>query len=163
MKLKKEILFFILLIFVLFSSSASAEIIVGQTNTVYNLGDQFTLAVELIPSGDTSDFFTIALICPDREVELYRVPYELKAGTRQQITISSTFGKFLTGDAVGQCFIINIIQDSGGSRTVTWFSTIKWAGGSAPTLTTTANKIDTLGFIVSSAGNYYGYVVGANL
>lgn len=69
----------------------------------------------------------------------------------------------LSNEGVGQCFIINIIQDSGGSRTVTWFTTIKWAGGSAPTLTTTANKIDTLGFIVSSGGNYYGYVVGQNI
>lgn len=69
----------------------------------------------------------------------------------------------LSNEGVGQCFIINIIQDSVGSRTVTWFTTIKWAGGSAPTLTTTANKIDTLGFIVSSSGNYYGYVVGQNL
>lgn len=69
----------------------------------------------------------------------------------------------LSNEGVGQCFVINIIQDGTGSRTVTWFTTIKWAGGSAPTLTTTASKIDTFGFIVASAGNYYGYVVGQNL
>lgn len=69
----------------------------------------------------------------------------------------------LSNEQVGQCFIINILQDGTGSRTVTWFTTIKWAGGSAPTLTTTASKIDTLGFIVTSAGNYQGYIVGQNL
>jgi hypothetical protein len=69
----------------------------------------------------------------------------------------------LSNEAVGQCFVIDIIQDATGSRTVTWFTTIKWAGGVAPTLTTTANKIDTFGFIVTSAGNYQGYVVGQNL
>lgn len=69
----------------------------------------------------------------------------------------------LSNEAVGQCFMINILQDGTGSRTVTWFTTIKWAGGSAPTLTTTASKIDTLGFIVTSAGNYQGYVVGQNI
>lgn len=69
----------------------------------------------------------------------------------------------LSNTKVGQKFIVEIIQDSVGSRTVTWFSTIKWAGGSAPTLTTTANKKDTVGFVVTSVGNYDGYVIGQNV
>lgn len=69
----------------------------------------------------------------------------------------------LSNESVGQCFIVNIVQDGGGSRTVTWFSTIKWAGGGAPTLTTTGGKIDSIGFIVTSAGNYQAYVVGQNI
>ena len=32
---------------------------------------------------------------------------------------------------------LKLVQDGTGSRTVTW-PTIKWAGGAAPTLTTTA-------------------------
>lgn len=59
--------------------------------------------------------------------------------------------------------ILDLIQDGTGSRTVTWFTTIKWAGGSAPTLTTTANKIDTVGILCTSAGNYQGYIVGQNI
>ncbi len=69
----------------------------------------------------------------------------------------------LSNESVGQAFVVNIIQDGSGSRLVTWFSTIRWAGGAAPTLTTTLNKIDTFGFIVVSSGNYYGYTVGQNL
>lgn len=69
----------------------------------------------------------------------------------------------ISNEAVGQCFLIEITQDSVGSRTVTWFATIRWAGGVAPTLTTTGNKRDTFGFIVTSAGNYDGFVVGQNL
>ncbi len=34
-------------------------------------------------------------------------------------------------------FILKLVQDSGGSRTVTWPGTVKWPGGTAPTLTTT--------------------------
>lgn len=64
---------------------------------------------------------------------------------------------------VGQKFLVSLTQDSGGSRTVTWFTTIKWAGGAAPTLTTTANKRDTLGFIVTGSGTYDAFVVGQNL
>lgn len=69
----------------------------------------------------------------------------------------------LSNDTNAQKFIVSITQDSGGSRTVTWFTTIKWAGGSAPTLTTTANKRDTFGFIRSGSGTYDGFVVGQNV
>src|SRR5437588_716487 len=64
---------------------------------------------------------------------------------------------------VGQVFIVEILQDGTGGRTVSWFSTIKWAGGSAPVLTTTGGKKDTFGFRVTSAGNYDGYVIGQNV
>lgn len=69
----------------------------------------------------------------------------------------------LSNEQVGQKFIVAITQDGTGSRTVTWFSTIKWAGGAAPTLTTTASKRDILGFIVTGSGTYDGVVVGQNI
>jgi hypothetical protein len=69
----------------------------------------------------------------------------------------------ISNETNGQCFIIEITQDGTGSRTVTWFSTIKWAGGSAPTLTTTANKRDTFGFRVTGTDTYDGFVVGQNI
>lgn len=69
----------------------------------------------------------------------------------------------LSGTRPGQCFILRILQDSVGSRTVTWFTTIRWAGGTAPTLTTTANKADTFGFEITGTGTYDGFVVGQNL
>lgn len=69
----------------------------------------------------------------------------------------------LSGGVAGQCFVVRITQDSGGSRTVSWFTTIKWAGGTTPTLTTTANKADEFGFITTSAGNYDGFIIGQNI
>lgn len=69
----------------------------------------------------------------------------------------------ISNETVGQYFIIEILQDGTGSRTVTWFTTIKWAGGAAPTLTTTASKRDTFGFRVTGADTYDGFVVGANV
>ena len=53
----------------------------------------------------------------------------------------------------GQIYAIMVIQDGTGSRTVTWPSTVKWAGGSAPTLTTTASRTDVIYFIYDGA--YY--------
>lgn len=69
----------------------------------------------------------------------------------------------LSNGTAGQCFIIRILQDAGGSRTVTWFTTIRWAGGVAPTLTTTASKADTLGFEITGLNTYDGFVVGQNI
>jgi hypothetical protein len=69
----------------------------------------------------------------------------------------------LTHVKVGQSFIVRILQDGVGSRTVTWFETIKWAGGAAPALTITASKADVFGFICTSADNYDGFVVGQDL
>lgn len=68
----------------------------------------------------------------------------------------------VSGVSVGQAFVIRIIQ-GGGSNTVTWFTTIKWPNSTAPTLTTTAGKIDVFGFICTSSGNYDGYIVGQSL
>jgi len=52
------------------------------------------------------------------------------------------------------------VQDATGSRTVTWWSGIKWPGGVEPTLTTTGGDVDVFGFIVTAVANYDGFIVG---
>lgn len=69
----------------------------------------------------------------------------------------------LTNDTNNQTFLVRILQDGVGSRTVTWFSTIRWVGGVVPTLTTTASKADVFGFIRTGSGTYDGFIVGQNL
>lgn len=89
---------------------------------------------------------------------------DLSLGNHHRITMpAGNITIALVNATVGEKFLIDITQDSVGSRTVTWFTTIKWAGGAAPTLTTTANKRDTFGFIVTGSGTYDGFVVGANI
>lgn len=47
----------------------------------------------------------------------------------------------------GEIYLIKIIQDGTGSRTITtWPTNTKWPGGTAPTLTTTANRYDIITF-----------------
>lgn len=43
-------------------------------------------------------------------------------------------------------------QDATGSRTITWPAAVKWAGGSAPTLTTTAGALDIIALTTHDAG-----------
>ena len=47
-----------------------------------------------------------------------------------------------------------LVQDGTGSRTATWPATVKWAGGSAPTLTTDASAVDIISFLYDGT-NYY--------
>ena len=69
----------------------------------------------------------------------------------------------ISNNTFGSIFMVHITQDSVGTRGVTWFATIKWAGGIVPTLTTTANKKDTFGFIRTGVNTYDGFIVGRNI
>lgn len=56
-----------------------------------------------------------------------------------------------------------LIQDGTGGRTVTWPGSVKWPGGVAPTLTTTAGKIDVITLMTYDGGtSYLGFVGGQN-
>lgn len=91
------------------------------------------------------------------------ITFDLNSSNTHSVTLGGNRTLALSNASVGQKFIIRLTQDGSGSRTVTFFSTIKWAGGVAPTLTTTANKTDVFGFICTSAGNFDGFVIGYNL
>ena len=55
-----------------------------------------------------------------------------------------------TNITAGQSGIIVITQDSTGSRTLSYGSYWKFAGGTAPTLTTTANAVDVLAYYANT-------------
>ena len=55
-----------------------------------------------------------------------------------------------TNASGGQCGAITVRQDSTGSRTLAYNAVFNFAGGTAPTLTTTASGIDVISFYVSS-------------
>ena len=51
----------------------------------------------------------------------------------------------------------------GTPRTVTWGASVKWAGGVAPTLTSTNGKVDIFTFVTWDAGTtWYGFTAGQN-
>jgi len=55
----------------------------------------------------------------------------------------------------GGTYILILKQDSTGGRSITFDSSFKWPGGTAPSLTATANAIDIVSF-VSDGTNMYG-------
>jgi hypothetical protein len=88
---------------------------------------------------------------------------DLSLGNIHHVVLSGNATIAVSNPTTSQCFIVRILQDGSGSRTVTWFTTIKWPGGSAPTLSTGANKADTFGFEVTGSNTYDGFIVGMNL
>jgi hypothetical protein len=96
------------------------------------------------------------------------VTLDLSTGSVQNFTFpgstaSDSVTLALANAVVNQVFLVSITQNSGGSGTITWFSTIRWAGGSPPTLTTTGGQRDTFGFICTGPGTFDGFVVGQNI
>lgn len=87
---------------------------------------------------------------------------DLSLGNHHRITMpAGNITIAIANATVGQKFIVDITQDGTGSRTVTWFSTIRWfPNGTVPTLTTTASKRDSFGFVVTGAGTYDGHIIG---
>lgn len=59
----------------------------------------------------------------------------------------------------GGTYILRVIQDATGSRTLAYDTAYKWSGG-APTLTTTANAIDIITF--TSDGTYMYGIINKN-
>ncbi len=84
----------------------------------------------------------------------------LTNGTVQIITLGGNVTITMPTATSGKSFIMYLKQDGTGSRTVTW-STVKWAGGTAPTITSTASRQDILSFFADGT-NWYGVVVGQN-
>ena len=74
--------------------------------------------------------------------------YTLTLGTN--LTIANP-----TNLTVGQSGSIFLVQDATGSRTAAWGSYWDFAGGTAPVLTTTANAIDRVDYVVRTTGSIH--------
>lgn len=62
----------------------------------------------------------------------------------------------------GKSFLLTLIQDASGNRTVTWPSGVKWQGGVVPTLTKTPQKQDVFSFMSIDGTSWLGFMAGAN-
>lgn len=94
--------------------------------------------------------------------------FNMATGNVQNFTFSGSSASdtvtfALSNVTTNQIFTVSVTQNSGGSGTVTWFSTVRWTGGTTPTLTTTASKRDTFGFICTGTNTYDGFVIGQNI
>ena len=102
------------------------------------------------------------------------IPAVVVGGTSGAVTLNSSTSNYFTittsgnitdliiSNAVaGQRILVRIIN--GGSHTIAWTTdTIKWPGGTAPTLTTSSGT-DVYGFINTGTNAFDGFIVGQAL
>ena len=89
------------------------------------------------------------------------ITLDLTNGTVQIITLTGNCTFTFPTATSGKSFILLLKQDATGSRTVTWPASVKYAGGTAPTITSTASRQDRLSFFADGT-NWYGVVVAQN-
>jgi len=88
---------------------------------------------------------------------------DLSAGNVHMVTMpADTQTLSISNGVVGKFFAVEIINTT-GQGALTWFTTINWVGGTAPTFTGTNGKKDTFMFRVTGASTYDGYIVGMNI
>ncbi len=94
----------------------------------------------LVLNLETSNIFTVSLNAAITTITITNVP---ASGSGASFTL--------------------IFTADGTARAVTWPSSIKWAGGTAPTITSTSGKVDSFAFFTSDGGTtWQGYVGGQN-
>lgn len=80
---------------------------------------------------------------------------DLSAGSVQDVTLTANATLTISNPpATGKGYGVTLIlrQDATGSRTLTWPTSIKWAGGAAPVISTAANSIDVYTFYTTNGG-----------
>ncbi|CAB4136480.1 hypothetical protein UFOVP312_1, partial [uncultured Caudovirales phage] len=80
-------------------------------------------------------------------------------GTLQILTLTGNCTFTFPALVAGESFTLLLRQDGTGGRTVTWPAAVRWPGGTAPTITATANQTDKYVF-TSDGTRWYGSNAG---
>jgi hypothetical protein len=79
------------------------------------------------------------------------------AGNVQYVTLTGDCTFTFSNPIAGARYCLMLKQDATGSRLATWPAAVLWSAGTAPTLTTTAAKVDIITFIFDGVNTkYYG-------
>jgi len=90
------------------------------------------------------------------------ITIDWSTGNTFTVTLGGSRTIAFSNDVDGQLIKVRFLQDATGGRTLTWPAGLKWAGGSAPTLTATASKADWIGFIRTGSGAFDAFVLSKN-
>lgn len=83
----------------------SAEIFVSQLNEVYNIGDELTADLTLIPSLPSEDLL-VNLDCGDFSSNIYNNYHPLGAGEQGFVTVQRRLSSSLLGNLTGSCSLL---------------------------------------------------------
>jgi hypothetical protein len=124
---------------------------IGSTNPAHKLTIAGSFYSQLVSKGASGNSITI----------------DWNGGNTQHVLLAPTTGSVVTisftGGQSGGRYNLALKQDATGGRTVTWPASVRWGSGTAPTLTSGANKTDYIGFIYNGIdATYDGIAFNAN-
>lgn len=123
--------------FVINGTSSTKDALSIDTANSLNLGGSYTEAVVAIGNSGTTQTLSLA------------------NGTVQTVTMTGNCTFTMPTATAGKSFVLIATQDGTGSRTAV-FTSVKWAGGTAPTLTTTATTGRDILTFFADGTNWYG-------
>ena len=98
---------------------------------------------------------------------------DVRDGSVFQLTLASNITTFNWSNHAASghvsSFVMKVIQDGTGSRTIAWPDgtnsvTVRWPGDTAPTLSSGAADVDVFVFFTHDGGtNYYGFTAGLDM
>jgi len=126
------------------------------TGTLATLAGTETLTNKTVEAGTFTNGYTEEVATANTGTT-YTI--DLAGGSVQILTLTGNCTFTFPTATAGQSFILLLKQDGTGGRTVTWPASVEWPGGTAPTITSTASKMDKLVFTAADS-NWYGSVAG---
>jgi hypothetical protein len=87
----------------------------------------------------------IAAAAPQTLTDGATIAWDMAAGFNAKVTLGDnrTLGT-PTNPHVGLTYVLEVIQDATGSRTMTWPASFNWGSAGTPTLSTAASKVDII-------------------
>lgn len=142
-----------------------AEMIETQTYITNNLGSSDVVALLADGSNASTGVQKFTSVYQDWVDVTFGSPtnFDLSLGNKQRVTLTGNPNLTISNVQGAQSFTIRLTQDGMGSRSVTWFSGISWAGGVVPTLIDTADKADMFQFVRTGTDTYDGFVIGQDI
>jgi hypothetical protein len=102
---KGELLIFSIGIFLLLVPFISAEVIIGQTEALYNLGDSLNINITLSSPVGVNSFLILKIVCDSGEVEIYKSTHKLGLQERKNVYVSTMLDSLLITNLQRDCFV----------------------------------------------------------
>jgi hypothetical protein len=104
----------------------------------------------------------LAAAAPQTLTDGATVAWDMSLGFNAKVTLGGNRTLTVSNPVVGIDYSLAVIQDGTGSRTMTWPASFDWGTTGAPTLTTTASKVDQLIFRCTDAATpkFRAYLAG---
>ena len=125
------------------SYASAAEILAGTEAVKAIAPDQLYIA--MATAATLTDQVTIA--------------WDLKAGAIASVTLAGNRTMAAPSNLHNGVWVLHVIQDGTGSRTITWNAVFKWQQAVAPVLSTGINKRDIMSFICDGTNLYGSYML----